>query len=178
MTRPVDFDPPAGGEVVEFRDSPTSFGVMGLILGVLAFQASWWPSAGLFGICSLWLVSRAARRRVRLRITDEGITDETFGWYSPGLIPWEEVREIRYGAWRAVDIELKDEAAFLYRLSPLARLGRIPGRLFGLGSAYLNPLYFRASRRTLHDSLEAGLRAHELESIRRYKALEGVGDAE
>jgi hypothetical protein len=129
----------------------------------------------LLGSYSAWSFLRVVSWRVRVRVTEDGIVDETFGWYSPGLIRWEGIRDVRAGRWGGIEIELKDQKAFFYRLSPPAVLARALSMLFGLGPAVINPLYFKGSRRELLESLEAALDSYTLDTIRQSDTL-GSGE--
>jgi hypothetical protein len=169
--------PDTSGDVISFRDSRTFYGASCVALAAMATMSSPWPWTVLFGAQSLWAFLRFINQRVRLRVTDDGIVDETFSWYSPGLIRWEGIRDVRAGRWGGIEIELKDPKAFYYRLSPPAALSRAISRLFGLGPAVINPSYYKASRRELLESLEAALDSYTLDTVRQSDTLGSGGAA-
>ncbi len=84
--------------------------------------------------------------------------------------------DVREGMWGGIEIELKDEKAFLNRLSPLAVLARAISRLYGRGPAVINPVYFEGSRRELLEQLEAALDSFTLAAARQSDTL-GSGEA-
>ena len=47
-----------------------------------------------FGSLAIWSAQRLVSRLVRLRVTEEGVHDDT-GWYSLGFIAWSEVANVR-----------------------------------------------------------------------------------
>ncbi len=162
-------------DVISFGDSKTFYGALFVVFAAMATMSSPWPWTVLFGAQSLWAFLRLINQRVRLRVTADGIIDETFPWYSPGLIRWEGIRDVRAGKWGGIEIELKDQKAFFYRLSPPAALARAIWRLFGLGPAVINPVYFKGSRRELLESLEAALDSYTLDAVRQSVTL-GSGE--
>ncbi len=97
----------------------------------------------------------------RLRVTRDGILDETF-WYSPGLIPWDEITDIRPTRFGLVEIDLVDETAYVDRLGPWAQLALIKQQLYGFGPALIVPWVLRGTRRDLVEGLQEGLDAHTL----------------
>ena len=163
--------PDTSGDLIEFRDSQAFYGSSCVGSAGLAVYSSEPWMALLLGSYSAWSFLRVVSWRVRVRVTEDGIVDETFGWYSPGLIRWEGIRDVRAGRWGGIEIELKDEKAFFYRLSPPAVLARAISRLFGLGPAVINPLYFKGSRRELLESLEAALDSYTLDAVRQSHTL-------
>ena len=87
---------------VELEDSRAFYGFFFLfyvIVAALLISAP--PLAIASGAAGLWSLLRFFTPRVRLRTTAEGIIDNTLPWYSPGLIPWDEIADIRAGAWRS-----------------------------------------------------------------------------
>ena len=146
---------------VEFKGSRAFFGMVLLVVGSLA--------AGFAALGSLVLSSLAVMyagwsgyRLIapgRVRATAEGIVDETF-WYSPGLIPWAQVTDVRPTRWGLVEIDLVDEDVFLEGLGPLARAALFKQQLYGYGPAVLVPWVLRGSRRMIVDGLQGGLDAY------------------
>ena len=130
----------------------------------------------LFGSYSVWSLMRFVRPRVRVRITEDGIVDESFWWYSPGLIRWDEIVDFRTTKWGLVRIDLVDEAAFLERLSGLKQLARIKSMLNGLGPALIVPWALEGSKRDLMETLETALDSYTLAAARRREPL-GPGGA-
>ncbi len=179
MSESVDGGP---ADVMEIRDSRPFYALSSIAYGTLA----WWSSASLgvgavglvvFGSYSLWSLLRFIWPRVRLRITEDGIVDETFWWYSPGLIEWGEIVDFRTTKWGLIRIELVDEDSFLGRLSGLRQLTRVKSMLYGLGPALLVPWVLEGSKRDLLGSLEARLDAYTLAAARRRGSL-GPGETE
>lgn len=166
---PVSGSEPPGGKAapaepfpsVEFKGSRVFFGVLLLVVGFFA--------AGLAALGSVVLSSLAvlyggwAGFRLiapgRVRATEDGIVDETF-WYSPGLIPWAHVTDVRPTRWGLVEIDLVDEDIFLEGLGPLVQVALFKQRLYGFGPALLVPWVLRGSRRTIVDGLQVGLDAY------------------
>ncbi len=164
--------PATSGDLIEIRDSKTFYGAFFVVLAAMAMMSSPWPWTVLFGVQSLWALLRVARRRVRLRVTEDGIVEETFRWYSAGLIRWEEIRDVRVTRGGGIEIELKDEKAFLKRLSPLSVLARVSQRfIFRVGPATISPLSLEGSKRELVESLESALDSFTLTSIRQSATL-------
>ncbi len=117
-----------------------------------------------------------AFRRVRLRIDEEGVVDR-FVWFSPGLIPWRQIIEVRQTRWGLIQVDLRDNAAFYEQLSPLAELQVAKLRLWGLGPAVLRPWSLEASRSRLLQVIEDGMDAYALSELKREKAL-GPGESQ
>ena len=168
--------PDTSGDLIEIRDSKDFYGAscIGCVGLAVYFSEPW--MALFLGSYSVWSFLRAVSGRVRVRVTEDGIVDETFRWYSPGLIRWEEIRDVREGRWGGIEIELLDEKTFLNRLSPLAVLARTISRLYGLGPAVINPMYFEGSRRELLEPLEAAFDSSVLAAARQNDPL-GSGEA-
>jgi hypothetical protein len=126
-------EPPPAFEPVEFRDSLPVYLVWLVAMVVLttcavAFWPTWGPTPLLaFGSAAVAAALRVLRRRVRLRIAEEGIIDHT-GWYSPGLIPWEDVVDVRPGPWGYVQLDLTEASSFWERQTPLRQRAPCPGR--------------------------------------------------
>ncbi len=145
----------------EVRGSRAFYTFWCIAAGALAWlsSVSWgWGLMGLavFGAHSAWALVGLLNRRIRLRVTEDGIVDENF-WWSPGLVPWEEMLDVRATKWGLVEIDLRDKSAFFERLSPLAQLVRVKQRLSGLGPALIVPWSLEGSKRDLLESLETGL---------------------
>lgn len=80
-----------------------------------------WASILFFGACSAVGVWQLFDTRPRLQITDEGILDRTLG---VGLIPWVDITGAYVQAINRqyfICLHLRDEQAYLSRLSPLKR---------------------------------------------------------
>lgn len=170
----------ADGSRLELRDSKAFWGTVAVATGALALASSG-TGLGPFGLVlfggyATWAVSRLLHRPVRLAVNAQGIVDRTF-WFSPGLIPWSEIVDVRPGRFGFIDIELRDEAAFMERLPPLRRLARWKFALYGLGPAAMNPWPLPASRREIVEALESGLDAFILEDVDRIRPLDGLSEA-
>ena len=108
---------------------------------------------------------------VCIRITAEGIVDENF-WYSPGLVRWEQIVEIRSTALGFIEIDLEDDQAFWETLSPLKALARMKMQLLGYGPAFIVGWNLAGS---IEDNLEAmrgGLDDFSLRAIQEAIALD------
>ncbi|MBT8487821.1 MAG: hypothetical protein KJO65_03230, partial [Gemmatimonadetes bacterium] len=113
----------------------------------------------------------------RLCVTEAGIVDEMF-WYSPGLIPWQDVTDVRPTRWGLVEIDLVDDDVFLQRLGPLSQMARFKQQLYGFGPALVVPWVLRGRRRTIVDRLQDGLDAYTriaLADARSFGAASGRG---
>jgi hypothetical protein len=95
-----------------------------------------------------------------------GIRDENF-WYSPGLIRWDEILDVRPTRFGLIEVELRDEGAFWGRLSPLSQLPRVKLTLLGFGPALITPWGLEGTRRGLVNLLKKELEQNLLESVRR-----------
>jgi hypothetical protein len=150
-----------GSQPVEIRDS-TAFWAL--------YRAAAWSLGGLFTVAwelgpfglvlfaavGGWALFRALYRPVRLEINDDGIIDRTF-WFSPGFIPWTDVLDVSPSRFGCIDLELRDEAAFWERLSPLQMLARWKFPLYGLGPAAIFSWALRGSRADIVERLEERL---------------------
>jgi len=166
-------------EPVEIRDSVwfyASFFVASLLLAIASVVAGGAGPVGavLFGSYASWSLLRLITRRVRLRITAEGIED-TNHLGAPGLIRWEEILDVERSRWGLIEVRLHDEQAYWQRLSPFGRVAAAKMQLFGHGPAVLNSWGLGASKRDVLEALEAGVDAHVLASARSEKAL-GKGE--
>ncbi len=165
----VPSDSPATGPI-EIRDSRTFWALCSALMGSLtalsaASGGGGWVGLWLFGTRTIYTFVRLLGRRIRLRITEEGIVDQNF-WYSPGLITWSEMLDVRATRWRTIEIDLVDEEAFLARLSVLARLYRIKLQLRGLGPTLIVPWGLECTRRELIEMLETGMDSYALSAVR------------
>jgi hypothetical protein len=171
-----DPEPPAAFEPVEFRDSWPFYLVLlvaAVALGVCS--VAYWPRWGpvplvVFGPGAVGAVLRFLRQRVRLRITEEGIVDRT-RWYSPGLIPWEDIVDVRVGPWGLIQLELAEGSSFWERQTPLRQVHMIRTQFWGLSPATIFPLGLSAARRTIVQAIEDGMDRHALQSLRRAAEL-------
>jgi hypothetical protein len=105
-------------------------------------------------------------QRPRIRITADGIVDENF-WYSPGLIPWEEIVDVRATGLGLIEVDLSDASAFLERLSPMRQVARFKMQLLGFGPAVITPWGLDRSGREVVALLQDGLDEHVVLSARR-----------
>jgi hypothetical protein len=141
-----------------------------------ALLPGWGPILAIaFGSHALWSLRRLLHRRPRISVSEEGIRDEKF-WYSPGLIPWDEVRDVRRTRFGLVELELRDEGAFWNRLSPLRQLPRVKTTLLGFGPALVTPWGLEGSTRRVVSVIQEGLERHLLESVRSEHVLPLEGD--
>lgn len=147
----------------EIRGSPVFFGLVCLVFGVLAVGLATMGQV-VFSALAVLYAGWAGMRLIRpgkVSVTAAGIVDRTF-WYSPGLIPWQEVTDVRAVRWGLIEIDLADEGAFLERLGPLAQMARFKQQLYGFGPALLVPWVLRGTRRSMVDRLQDGLDAFTL----------------
>ena len=178
LSRPADAH---HADPVEIRDSRIFFASWGILTGSLAALSvvSWGLGPfGLvvFGTHAVWSLTRLLSRRVRVRITQEGVVDENY-WLSPGLITWDEILDVRPTKWGLIEIDLADEDAFLERRSTLAQLAIFKQQLYGLGPAVIVPWSLRGTRRELLDALETAMDTFALSKVRNGEALgPGVED--
>lgn len=159
----------------EIRDSRVFFGCFSSAMAVLAAGfavTGWWLPAMIATGYAGWSGYRTLVAPVRVRVTEAGIEDRTF-WYSPGLIPWDEILEVRAGSWGAIEIDLRDETSFWNELRPLARLPRMKFQLFyGLGPAAILPWMLRGARTEIVDALQEGLDTVAVRSLSEPEQLE------
>lgn len=89
----------------EIHGSGLFFGSVGLLAAVAAIACA---SVGQVFFATIaagyagWSGFRLWIRPARVRVTTEGIVDEMF-WYSPGLIRWSEIIDVRETRWPRVD---------------------------------------------------------------------------
>jgi len=168
----IDAGPPrVDAPEIEFRDSRLFWGtitsVAGGLLGVSITSWVWGPALlPVFGSYAVWALYRLLTRRARLTITAEGIVDRTF-WFSPGLIPWSEVIDVRPAGIGMIDIDLKDEQVFMDRLSLLSSLARWKFPLLRLGPAAVNPWVLEASQGRIVEALQNGLDEYVLQATHK-----------
>ena len=105
------------------------------------------------------------RPRTRVRVTEEGIEIRYFV-HPPGLIPWDEVLDIREGRW-VVELELKDAKAFRESLSPIDRRITDLNRLvYGFGPTAVSSLLLDGSKPEIRKALETALDSYTLAAFR------------
>lgn len=171
---PLGLEPPSGAgplpgnglpaepfPSVHFRGSRAFFGGLLLVVGSLAAGFAALGSVILSSLAVLY-AGWAGFRLIapgRLHSTEAGIVDETF-WYSPGLIPWAQVTDVRPTRWGLVEIDLVDEDVYLERLGALARVAVFKQQLYGFGPSLIMPWALQGSRRTIIDGLQDGLDAY------------------
>ncbi len=176
------FDDAAPADPIEIRDSRAFYALWAELAGSLAVLSgaawAWGPvgfaglvGLGVFGANTVWSCLRLFRRRVRLRITEGGIVDENF-WYSPGLIKWDEILDVRATRWGYIKIDLADEKAYFERLSGLAEVAHAYQKLWGLGPAAIFSWGLEASRGEIIEALETGMDSYALSVVRQGDALE------
>lgn len=161
----------------EYRDSKLFWGAFAGLMAVLGAVSStvWgWGPVGLvfFGVYTVFALTRLLSGRVRLQVGEDGIVDRTF-WYSPGLIPWGEILDIRSTRFGFIEVELRDEAALLARLSPLSRWARWKFPLYGLGPAAIVPWGLEAKRSELIEVLQSAHDEFVVEATKAGHALAG-----
>ena len=164
-----------GLAAIEIHDSRLFLGLYsgGMTIAAIAgaLLSGWGPVLPIiFGTHALWSLRRLFDRRPRLRVSAEGIRDENF-WYSPGLIRWEEIRDVRRTRFGLIEIELRDEGAFLDRLSWLQQLPRLKFAMFGFGPALVTPWGFKGTTREVVTTLQQGLERYLLDSVRSEHSL-------
>ncbi len=177
-------DAPAVDQI-EIRDSRLFYAICSEVAGSLALLSAiswaWGPAGvaglvglGVFGANAAWALTRLFRRKARLRITEQGIIDEQF-WYSPGLIKWDEILDVRESRWGYIEIDLADKQAYFRRLSGLAQTVRGYQRLWGFGPAAIHTWGLEASKGEIIEALETGMDSHALSMVRQADALEPGG---
>lgn len=159
----------------EIRDSRAFHAIVCFVFATVAalFAGAGWPLGAMLAMPPAgWAAYRMVAGSVRLRISEDGVEDRSF-WYSAGFIPWSEILEVRSGPWGAVEIELRDEAAFWERLGPLRQLPRVKLRLFyGLGPAAIVPWGLAGSRSGIVEAMQEALDTHALRSLVGNERLE------
>lgn len=158
---------------IEIRDSRTFYASWGALTGLLAaLSIAGGSPLGLlvFGSHAVWSVSRLLNRRVRLRITEAGIENRT-SLFSPGLIAWDEVRDVRPAKWGLIDIDLVDEGGFLDRLGSGPQFAALKLHIYGFGPAAIRAWGLGSSRRELLDALEWAMDSFVLSKVRSGRAL-------
>lgn len=137
------------------------------LLAVATVTGFGWGPFGLvlFGGYALWALTRLLDRRPRIRVTPEGIIDDNF-WYSPGLVRWADILDVRMTRLGLIEVDLRDENAFWERLSPLRRLARFKMQLYGFGPALITPWGLEGSGSEIVAHLQAGLDEHVLLAAR------------
>ncbi len=165
---------PDGVDAIAIYDSRLFFGLYSAGMTIAAIPCALLSGFGpvlaiILGTHALWALRRVIDRRPRLRISAEGIRDENF-WYSPGMIRWDEILDVRRTRFGLIEVELRDEGAFWNRLSPLRQLPRVKLALFGFGPALITPWGLRGTTREVVGTLQQGLEQHLLDSVRREQA--------
>ena len=84
---------------VEIYDSKVFYASWFAGMAFLAVASLALPGVGpvglvVFGSHAVWADTRLESPRPRIRVTPEGLIDENF-WYSPGLIRWGEILDVR-----------------------------------------------------------------------------------
>jgi hypothetical protein len=160
----------------EFRDSRAFFAAYGFVAASVAIgfaSAGWALAAALAVGVTGWAGYRMVATPVRVRVSESGVEDHSF-WYSPGLIRWSEIVEVREGPWGAIEVDLRDEASFWEKLGPLKAIPRVKMQLFyRLGPAAIIPWSLAGSRAEVVGALQDGLDTHTLRSLTRPERLEG-----
>lgn len=156
---------------VAIHDSKGFYACWCIGMAILAGASATLPGVGpyglvVFGAHAVWALYRLMDRQARIRVTREGIVDENF-WYSPGLIPWEEILDVRVTQLGLIEVDLRDESAFWARLSPLRQIARFKHQLFGFGPALITPWGLDGSTGEVVGLLQAGLDDHVLSTARR-----------
>ena len=177
-------EPPPAFEPVEFRDSwPFYLILLVATVALTVCSVAYWPvwrpvPLFFFGSAAVGATLRVLRRRVRLRINEEGILDRTH-WYSPGLIPWQDIIDVRVGRWGTIEIDLAESSSFWERQTVLRQLHMMRAQVWGMGPAAVSPLGLSATRHTILQAMEERMSRHALASLRREAELlpgEGAGE--
>ncbi len=150
----------------EFRDSGIVFGTVAILSLGLAVMVGEPVTALILCAVTAKTLFNVARPRTRVRVTDEGVE---LGYFvrSPGLIRWDDVRDIREGRWGVIELDLKDEKAFRERLSPLDRVIAATNRLvYGFGPTAVSAALLKGSKLEIRESLEDALDSYTLAAFR------------
>lgn len=106
-----------------------------------AYRWAGWIGIALFGPTSVYLVYRALRRRVVLRLTEDGLFDAS-SLTAVGFVPWSEIVGVstsRISRATMIGLHLRDPEAFLATLSWSRRIAaRTNLRMFG-EAVWINP---------------------------------------
>lgn len=151
----------------EIHGSGLFFGSVGLLAAIAAIACA---SVGqvffatIAAGCAGWSGFRLWIKPARVRVTTEGIVDETF-WYSPGLIRWSEIIDVRERRWGLIEIDLLNETTFWERLGPLSQLALIKYQLYGFGPALIVSWALEGRRSDIVDALQDGLDTFALTSF-------------
>lgn len=179
-----DREPPPAFEPVEFRDSwPFYLIVMVVTVALTVCSVEYWPAWGpvplfVFGAAAVVAALRVFRRHVRLGVTEEGIIDRT-RWYSPGLIPWKDIVDVRVGPWGLIQLDLAEGSSFWERQTPLHQLHMLRTQFWGLSPATISPMGLAAPRHAIVRAMEEGMDSYALVSLRRRVELppgKGAGE--
>jgi hypothetical protein len=161
---------------VEVRDSRIFFGGFATLLWLIAGGFAslgggfGWLFAGVTAAKAVWASWRFLAGAVRLRITEEGVTDHTF-WFSPGFIDWGDILDVREAGFGLLDLRLRDPGSVWDRLPPLAQIRRFSLRRGGLGPATLYPPMLRGSSKELVHTLRVRVDAEVLSEVRAAREL-------
>ena len=124
----------------------------------------------VFGAHAVGAIKQMTRSAPGLRITEEGLLDNSHWWHS-GLIPWDEIIDVRASRWGMIEIDLRDEQAFWQRLTPIQQLAHWKSQLYGFSPALVVPFLLEGSRSQLVDEMQAGLDQYTLRSGAQSPAL-------
>jgi hypothetical protein len=167
---------------IEIYDSKAFYACWFVGTAFLAVASLALPGVGpvglvVFGSHAVWAVTRLESPRPRIRVTPEGLIDENF-WYSPGLIPWDEILDVRPTRWGLIEVDLRDEDAFWRRLPALSRLARSKMQLLGFGPAVITPWGLNRSRAEVVGLLASGLDEHLIAEVKDDAARGVLGGPE
>jgi hypothetical protein len=169
-------DHPEG--VVEFYDS-RNFHLLWLLLSAFILMICVGAGGAYAGLGFLlfiphvlYALKRLVTRRVRIRISETGILDQSM-WYSPGFLPWDDILDVRKRNWGLIEIQVRDQKKLLKSQGFLKRLAMRRFRFRGYSPVLVTPWALEDDRDEILQALQDGLEEFNLLAIRREKALEG-----
>jgi len=162
-----------------FVHVPASTAFWSIWLGVSGVSAVGLVSTGhplafllalIFGFHAGFALKQLTREDPGLRITNEGVIDNSHWWHS-GLIPWNEIVDIHASRWGMIEIKLRNESVFWQRLTPLQQLAHIKTQLYGFSPALIVPWLLVGARSQIVEELQTGLDQYTLRSGAESPAL-------
>jgi hypothetical protein len=117
----------------------------------------------IFGFHAGFALKQLTREDPGLRITEEGVIDNSHWWHS-GLIPWHEIVDIHASRWGMIEIKLRDENQFWQRLTALQQFAHIKTQLYGFSPALIVPWLLVGARGQIVEELQTGLDQYTLRS--------------
>jgi hypothetical protein len=118
-----------------------------------------------FGARIVYLARRLIGKVPRVLLTEDGVIDRSF-FYSVGLIPWEDIVEVRHKGMGMVNVTVRDPDKLLAPLGvhQLFMIGWM--QLWGFGPIAINSWTLDRTSRELVDLLDEGMDAYALRALR------------